>query len=89
MVITSKDNEQIKHIRKLKEKKYRDEYKEYVIEGVKLIKEAIAEEANITFGRIKPINATGISVEAINLPARSFSYIALLFFTFSSSSITF
>ena len=37
MVITSKDNEQIKHIRKLKEKKYRDEYNEYVIEGIKLI----------------------------------------------------
>ena len=47
MVITSKDNEQIKHIRKLKEKKYRDQYKEYVIEGVKLIKEAIQEDANI------------------------------------------
>lgn len=47
MVITSKDNEQIKHIRKLKEKKYRDEYNEYVIEGVKLIKEAIQEDANI------------------------------------------
>ena len=47
MVITSKDNEQIKHIRKLKEKKYRDEYGEYVIEGTKLIKEAIAEDANI------------------------------------------
>ena len=47
MVITSKDNEQIKHIRKLKEKKYRDEYNEYVIEGIKLIKEAIAENANI------------------------------------------
>ena len=47
MVITSKDNEQIKHIRKLKEKKYRDEYNEYVIEGVKLIKEAIEENANI------------------------------------------
>lgn len=47
MVITSKDNEQIKHIRKLKEKKYRDEYKEYVIEGVKLIKEAIAANVNI------------------------------------------
>ena len=47
MVITSKDNEQIKHIRKLKEKKYRDEYNEYVIEGVKLIKEAIGEKANI------------------------------------------
>lgn len=47
MVITSKDNEQIKHIRKLKEKKYRDYYKEYVIEGVKLIKEAIQEDAKI------------------------------------------
>ncbi|MBO5413536.1 MAG: RNA methyltransferase [Clostridia bacterium] len=47
MVITSKDNEQIKHIRKLKEKKYRDEYNEYVIEGIKLIKEAIQEDANI------------------------------------------
>lgn len=47
MVITSKDNEQIKHIRKLKEKKYRDEFNEYIIEGTKLIKEAIQEEANI------------------------------------------
>ena len=47
MIISSKDNEQIKHIRKLKEKKYRDEYKEYVIEGVKLIKEAIEEKASI------------------------------------------
>ena len=47
MVITSKDNDQIKHIRKLKEKKYRDEYKEYLIEGVKLIKEAIEEKAGI------------------------------------------
>lgn len=47
MVITSKDNEQIKHIRKLKEKKHRDEHKEYVIEGIKLIKEAIEEKANI------------------------------------------
>ncbi len=47
MVITSKDNEQIKHIRKLKEKKYRDQYNEYIIEGIKLIKEAIEENANI------------------------------------------
>ena len=47
MTITSKDNETIKHIRKLKEKKYRDEYGEYVIEGIKLINEAIEENANI------------------------------------------
>ena len=47
MLITSKDNETIKHIRKLKEKKYRDEYGEYVIEGIKLINEAIKEKANV------------------------------------------
>ena len=47
MVITSKDNEMVKHIRKLKEKKYRDEYGEYVVEGIKLIKEAIEEKQNV------------------------------------------
>lgn len=46
-IITSKDNEIIKHIRKLKEKKYRDEYNEYVIEGVKIVEEAIKENAKI------------------------------------------
>lgn len=45
--ITSKDNEQIKHIRKLKEKKYRNQCREYIIEGIKLVKEAIAERMNI------------------------------------------
>ena len=47
MVITSKDNEMVKHIRKLKEKKYRDEYGEYIVEGIKLIKEAIEEKQNV------------------------------------------
>lgn len=37
-VITSKENEQIKQIRKLKEKKYRDEQGLYIIEGVKTIR---------------------------------------------------
>ncbi len=46
-VITSKDNEIIKHIKKLKEKKYREEYDEFIIEGAKMIEEAIAENANI------------------------------------------
>lgn len=46
-VISSKENEFIKHIKKLKEKKYRDISKEYVIEGIKLIKEAIEEKVNI------------------------------------------
>ena len=47
MVITSKDNETIKKIRKLKEKKYRDLNGKYLIEGIKLIREAISEKANI------------------------------------------
>ena len=46
-IISSKDNEFIKHIKKLKEKKYRDEYGEYIIEGIKLVKEAILEKQNI------------------------------------------
>ncbi len=45
--ITSKDNEFIKHIKKLKDKKYRDQSKEYLIEGIKIIQEAIQENANI------------------------------------------
>ena len=47
MIITSKDNETIKHIRKLKEKKYRDEYGEYIVEGIKLINEAIEEKQDV------------------------------------------
>ena len=42
-IISSKDNEIIKNIKKLKEKKYRDINNEYIIEGVKLIWEAIQE----------------------------------------------
>ena len=45
--ITSKDNELIKHIRKLKDTKYRDESNEYVVEGVKLVEEAVKENAKI------------------------------------------
>ncbi len=45
--ITSKENDFIKHIKKLKDKKYRDSCNEYIIEGVKLIAEAIQEKANI------------------------------------------
>ena len=45
--ITSKDNEFIKHVKKLKDKKFRDLNNEFVIEGIKLIKEAIQENADI------------------------------------------
>ena len=45
--ISSKENELIKHIRKLKDKKERDISNEYVIEGIKLIQEAIRENVKI------------------------------------------
>lgn len=46
-VITSKDNEIIKNIKKLKDKKYRNQQNKYIIEGMRLIEEAIKEEASI------------------------------------------
>ena len=47
MVITSKDNEIVKHIRKLRDKKSRDEAGEFIIEGAKMIEEAVRENAKI------------------------------------------
>lgn len=46
-VITSKDNEIIKNIKKLKDKKFREQEHKYIIEGRKLIEEAINESAKI------------------------------------------
>ena len=46
-IITSKDNEIIKNIKKLKEKKYRDINNEFIIEGIKMLREAIIEKARI------------------------------------------
>ena len=46
-IISSKDNEIIKNIKKLKDKKYRDLEGSYLIEGIKIVKEAISENANI------------------------------------------
>ncbi len=46
-VITSKDNEIVKNIKKLKDKKYREQEHKYIVEGIKLIEEAIEENAKI------------------------------------------
>ena len=45
MLITSKDNSKIKEIKKLKEKKYRKTA--FIVEGIKMLKEAISEKAEI------------------------------------------
>ena len=41
-MITSKSNPTVKRVNSLKEKKYRAEYGEYIVEGVKQIREAVA-----------------------------------------------
>ena len=46
-VISSKDNEIVKSVKKLKEKKYRDLENAYIVEGIKMVKEAIMERASI------------------------------------------
>lgn len=46
-VISSKDNEMIRQIKKLKEKKYRNMQNQFIIEGIKIIEEAIQENAKI------------------------------------------
>ena len=45
MLIASKDNSKIKEIKKLKEKKYRKTA--FIVEGIKMLKEAISEKAEI------------------------------------------
>ncbi len=46
-VITSKDNEIVKNIKKLKDKKFREQEHKYIVEGIKLIEEAILENVQI------------------------------------------
>ena len=45
MIISSKDNEIVKEIRKLKEKKFRKD--KFIVEGIKMWEEAISENADI------------------------------------------
>ena len=46
-IISSKDNELVKNIKKLKDKKYRDLENVYIVEGIKMVKEAILENSSI------------------------------------------
>ena len=46
-VISSKENEIVKNIKKLKEKKFRDLENAYIVEGIKMVKEAMQEKAEI------------------------------------------
>ncbi len=62
MLITSKDNETIKEIKKLKDKKYRKE--KFIVEGIKMLKEAIAENQNIELIAVR--NGTNLELDLLN-----------------------
>ena len=40
-MITSKENELVKHVKALSQKKYRDEFREFIVEGPKMVLEAL------------------------------------------------
>lgn len=58
MVITSVDNQKIKTIRALKEKKYRDELGKYHIEGYRVVKDSLdyLSEPELIFRRVRLTN---------------------------------
>lgn len=47
-MIISKENTKIKYINSLKNKKFRDKYNKYILEGIKLVDEHISSEGNFT-----------------------------------------
>ena len=61
MVITSDANEKVKKFKKLQKKKYRDEYNQYIVEGLHLILEAFKrgaiEELIVMEGKDLPVPA--------------------------------
>ncbi len=69
MIITSKTNSTIKYISSLKNKKYRNKYNKYVIEGIKLVEEIINSEGNapefIVYSE-QLLKTTGLGIELLN-----------------------
>lgn len=49
MLITSRNNDLIKKVKSLNDKKFRNQYNQFIIEGDKMINEAIKEKINIEY----------------------------------------
>lgn len=73
MLITSKDNNVIKEIRKLKEKKYRKE--KFIVEGIKMLIEAINENASIETIVINESQANDLREKLNNIDLNKFNSI--------------
>ncbi|MPW25110.1 RNA methyltransferase [Alkalibaculum sp. M08DMB] len=65
-IIESNSNKHVKHILKLKAKKYREQYKEFILEGLKLIDEAIIAKENIRAIYVSSSNINDLKVEIEN-----------------------
>lgn len=77
MIITSKDNEIIKNIKKLHDKKYRID--SYIVEGIKMVKEAISENQLIELIAIREdfeINFDTINIKIITVSSKVFDDIS-------------
>lgn len=70
-MITSRQNPLIKKIRSLSDKKYRDEYGEFVVEGVKSVNEALTSTFSVslivgTEKGLSQVNADGKKTETVS-----------------------
>lgn len=77
MIITSKDNEIIKNIKKLHDKKYRID--SYIVEGIKMVKEAISENQLIELIAIREdfkINFDAKNIKIITVSSKVFNDIS-------------
>ena len=77
MIITSKDNEIIKNIKKLHDKKYRID--SYIVEGIKMVKEAISENQLIELIAIRKdfeINFDTKNIKIITVSSKVFDDIS-------------
>lgn len=83
-MITSKSNDLIKHIKSLHQKKYRDEFGEYFVEGKKLVLEAIQEKADVR----KIIICEDLFKENLNFPKYDVEYVNENVFNFISDTKT-
>lgn len=83
-MITSKTNKLIKHIKSLHQKKYRDEFSEYFVEGKKLVLEAIEEKVNI----VKIVICNELFNENFNFPKYDVEYVNENVFNFISDTKT-
>ena len=83
-MITSKSNEFIKYVKSLHQKKYRDEYNEFFVEGIKLVEEAITENMEIS----KILICEELYKEKFNFSNFDIEYVSQNVFEFISDTKT-